>query len=180
MTDQEYIEALRQGMARRRMHSARRAPENNLPDTGNNMMSGLAKGAVTTAGGFGGDIEGLLRGVGGLATGGLQGAIDGLEADTLLPNSESVRARLERMGWKPGQGGKLGEAVGELAFDPTWLLAGAKPLKAALRARLAKRAKAAPVELSPQELAPGFFEGGRVPELEDMLDDAYMNMKFGD
>jgi hypothetical protein len=163
------------------MHSARRAPENNLPDTGNNMMSGLAKGAVTTTGGFLGDMEGLGRGARGLVTGGLDGLIEGLEEETWMPNSESVRTRLESMGWKPGQGGKLGEAVGELAFDPLWATGRVVgPLRAALRARLAKRAKAAPVELTPQELAPGFFEGGRVPELEDMLDDAYMNMKFGD
>lgn len=149
------------------------------------MLSGAAKGAASASLGAPGDVESMIRGAYGAAAAPsgerLRGAIEGLGSDTILPSSESVAKRLTSMGWETNKGaGEFGEAVG--GFLPVVGPVGA--LKAVLRMRRAAKLRRAGKQAqeaveSAEEIAPGFFKGGKVPDwdpMEEELDKIYINM----
>lgn len=176
-------------MLRRRLadpnDSGRRLSD--IPRDALNFLRGGARGALAAAAGMPGDLEGLGRGVyRGFAGPNdfLTDALSGLEEKTMLYNTDDMLKRLP----DDPEGDvvrRMGSNVGE--FSP---LATFGPLRAAIKLAKLKRAKLATSGAIGTTLAAeaaakgaGYAEGGPVrhdDDLEDLLDTAFMNAKFGD
>lgn len=184
--------AIREAFARRLSRTGRSAAVHDPADRTNvprGLLDGAAgalRGAVGATLGTPGDLESLARGVrGGFQgeEGFLPGMVAGFAEPTRLYTTEEVLRRLPEAG-NLSRAAMYGEELGQ--FIP---IAGLAPLKAAIRAAKLRRAKAAQAAAVSAGLAAeagakkvGYAEGGSVDndDLETALDNAYMNIKFGD
>lgn len=161
--EEKIIRAFRARLARRGASTPTGEPTD-VPDAMRRLLNGVARGAVTGTVGMPGDIESLYD-MG-------RGFVTGREpAKNVVPNSEDVGAWLEKLGWELGDTtpAKVGEFAG--GFASLWPAA---PLKRALAMRKAKKQR----EL---EAIPAFAEGGLVrDDLDDLVDQAYMNIQLED
>lgn len=176
---------MRQAFDRRRANMGRSSTDPNST-FGTDFVHGMGRGAVAATLGLPGDVERLVRGGVGLA-GGLEGAIQGLSADTALYNTDDILKKLYDVQRTPGMEG--GELVGQLFNMPLSSLVGLKYLRALLKSRAAKAAATAGTMgavgvASAGAKALGYAEGGAVQaehnsdDLDDLLDAAYMNVQL--